>query len=499
MTVVELRDLDTAREYLVQSLWLQRVLKPSAGTVKAALTYAHQIASLHHPLPPLGFVGDVAAVAFGTDGGKWTKQHPDIPGWQHTLTRAYEDHLLGKLYADWTFERASDALRRYPEADQPKALAYVIKQFRTRGKVGGVVLSPAVLRSLLGANPDDLLHQGYELFTRDGPNPLLVSQYEELVRAARRTAEVLDPEHVTALEQRMALDDQSAEYVAYEQVLRLAKRLEARLPTRPIRPLVGRREVPTRVLDEDQYPVGGYTSISTRGSIESLLHSQLAYMETEEQPDLFDMKFVRDELFYYSRDENQFLRRRRVFLFVFDPSLADARVKDPQLDYQRIVLALAVVLAVVHRLSDWLSTDALRFELLFPPAKGKSPLDPEAKLFEILLSELRANGSAAVARVGGTDGKNPHTKADHFAGVLDTPEGVPNYCERMSRNAQVQVLTLGVHPVRQELDTAVVSSLAVSGPTPVLTDGHGDRVELPADDPFDAWVEAVLRVLGLWV
>jgi hypothetical protein len=257
--------------------------------------------------------------------------------------------------------------------------------------------------------------------------------------------------------------------------------------------------VPTRVLDEDQYPVGGYTSISTKGSIESLLHSQLAYMETEEQPDLFDMKFVRDELFYYSRDENQFLRRRRVFLFVFDPSLADARVKDPQLDYQRIVLALAVVLAVVHRLSDWLSTDALRFELLFPPAKGKSPLDPEAKLFEILLSELRANGSAAVARVGGADGKNPHTKADHFAGVLDTPEGVPNYCERMSRNAQVQVLTLGVHPVRQELDTAVVSSLAVSGPTPVLTDGHGDRVELPADDPFDAWVEAVLRVLGLWV
>ena len=57
--------------------------------------------------------------------------------------------------------------------------------------------------------------------------------------------------------------------------------------------------MPTRVLDEDQYPVGGYTSISTRGSIESLLHSQLAYMEPE-SPDLFDMKFVRDELFYYS-------------------------------------------------------------------------------------------------------------------------------------------------------------------------------------------------------
>jgi hypothetical protein len=499
MPVVELRDLDAAREYLVQGLWLMRVLKPSAATVKAALGYAHQIAALHHPLPPIGFVADVAAVAFGTDGGKWTKAHAEIPGWSHALTRGYEDHLLGKLYADWTFERAADALRRYPEADQGKALAYVIKQFRTRGKVGGVALSPAVIRSLMAANPDELLNQGYELFTRDGPNPLLVSQYEELVKAARRTAEVLDPEHVTALEQRMALDDQSAEYVAYEQVLRLAKRIEARLPTRPVRPHAGRREVPTRVLDEDQYPVGGYTSISTKGSIESLLHSQLAYMETEEQPDLFDMKFVRDELFYYSRDENQFLRRRRVFLFVFDPSLADARVKDAGTEYQRHVLAVATVLAVVRRLSDWLSTDALRFELLFPPVKSVSPLDPEAKLFEILLSELRATGTAAVARVNGTDGKNPHTKADHFAGVLDSPEGVWAYCERMSRTAQVQVLSIGTDPAWKELETAVVSTLAVNGPTPVLTDGHGDRVELTGDDQLGQWVEVALSVLGMWV
>ena len=498
MTVVELRDLDAAREYLVQGLWLQRVLKPSAATVKAALTYALHIASGDQPLPPPGFVGDVAAVAFGAEGGKWTKSHPEVPGWPHTLTRSYEDHLLGKLYADWTFERASDALRRYPEADRGKGLAYVVKQFRGRGKVGGVSLSPAVLRSLLAANPDDLLNQGYELFTRDGPNPLLVSQYEELVKAARRTAELLDPEDVIALEQRTALADMG-EYVAHRQILQATARFEARLPSRPVRPLVGRREVPTRVLDEDQYPVGGYTSISTKGSIESLLHSQLAYMEKEERPDLFDMKYVRDELFYYSRDENQFLRRRRVFLFVFDPALADARVKDPDLPYQRIVLALAVVLAVVRRLSDWLSTDALRFELLFPPVKGKSPLESEAKLFEVLLSELRANGSAAVARPGGPDGKNPHTKADRFAGVLDAADGVRAYCERQSRTAQVQVLTLGTAPEWQPLETAVTATLAVNGPTPALTDGNGEKVELPADEPFEAWVEAVLRVLGMWV
>ena len=133
------------------------------------------------------------------------------------------------------------------------------------------------------------------------------------------------------------------------------------------------------MLDEDQYPVGGYTSISTRGSIESLLHSQLAYME-DESPDLFDMKFVRDELFYYSRDENQFLRRRRAFVFVLFPDLLAARFKDPELPHQRIVMLQSAILALVRRLTEWLSTDAIRFEVLFVQDGEKKPLAEEATL-----------------------------------------------------------------------------------------------------------------------
>ena len=222
-------------------------------------------------------------------------------------------------------------------------------------------------------------------------------------------------------------------------------------------------------------------------------------MESEHPPDLFDMKFARDELFYYSRDENQFLRRRRAFLFVFEPALAEARVKDAGLPYQRIVLAGAAVLAVVRRLSDWLSTDALRFELLFPPSGKESPLTPEAKLFEVLLSELRGTGAAAVVRPGGPDGKNPHTGADSYAGVLDTPEAVRGYCERAGRAAQTQVLTLGPAPEWRGLEAAVASTLAVGGAVPALTDGNGERVPLDADDPMAVWVDAVLAVLRRWV
>lgn len=494
MNLVELRDLDAAREYIAQGLWLQRVLRPTAVTVKPVLTYALAVVSDGHPLPPVGFVSDVAAVALGADGGRWAKTHDEIPDWPHTLTRSYEDHLLGKLSADWTFERASDALRRYAEADRPRGLAFVLRQFRQRAKLGGVELSPAVLRSLLSVKPEDLLTQGYESFARSGPLPLLLSQYEDLVRAARRTAEVLDPEDVIALEQRTALADMG-EYVAHRQILQATARFEKRLPQRPVRPLVGRKEVPTRIHDEDQYPVGGYTSISTRGSIESLLHSQLAYMEDQERPDLFDVKFVRDELFYYSRDENQFLRRRRAFVFVFDPSLADARVKDKELPYQRIVLAQSVALTLVRRLSVWLSTDALRFELLFPTGDGKSPLTDEAELFEILLTEARANGTAIVARPGGAD----ENRAPAAFAAGREPGGVDGYIEGLARNAQVQVLTVGVNPPRPDLDGAVSVALAVDGPVPRLTDGAGQPFRPDADDPLDAWVQVVERILGLWV
>ena len=84
--------------------------------------------------------------------------------------------------------------------------------------------------------------------------------------------------------------------------------------------------------------------------------------DPESRPDLFDVKFLRDELYYYSRDENQFLRRRRAFLFCLYPDLVKARFKDPDLPAQRIVLILGLLLTAVKKLSEWLSTDALKFE-----------------------------------------------------------------------------------------------------------------------------------------
>jgi len=251
------------------------------------------------------------------------------------------------------------------------------------------------------------------------------------------------------------------------------------LPPRPVRPLVGRKEVPTRVLDEDQYPVGGYASISNRGSIESLLHSQLAYME-DESPDLFDVKFVRDELFYYSRDENQFLRRRRSFVFAFLPDLTTARFKDPELPTQRIILALSVVVALIRRLTEWLSTDALKFELVFIQPGEDQPLLAEVELLQILLREAISRGAVEVRTLAGAS-------------------GLEAFCTAMARENQVHCLTLSVGQIRIDPEGAVVSRLTIDSANPALTDANGLTADFEQDDAFDQWVAATERILALWV
>jgi vWA domain found in the FtsH ternary systems/N-terminal helical region fused to the FtsH ternary system vWA domain len=475
MQPLELRNLADARRFVVQGLWLQGVRAPAAESVRPALEWALATAANGHPLLPVGVIADLGHIAFGADRGP--KAAPGVPNWPAALARGYEDHVLGKAYADWAFERAADALRTYPAADRPRGLAFTADHVRDRLGLAGVELAPGVVRGLLGVPADALLADGYESLSRDGVLPLLVSQYEELVAAARRTAELLGPEDVTALEQRTALAE-LGQYVAHRQILIAAANIASHFPARPVRPLAGRKEVPTRVADEDAYPVGGYSSVSTKGTIESLLHSQLAFMEPDERPDLFDVKYVRDELYYYSRDENEFLRRRRAFAVVFDPGLTAARFKDPALPNQRIVLAQAVVVAVITALSAWLSSDALRFELIFPTADGGKPLAPEAELFAVLFRESITRGEIVLRP----------TEADAAGRVRD-----------LGRGNETHALWVGPAKQDLDLDRVVLSQLIVAGPAPILIDGRGEAVPLDAESPADAWAEVALALLHRWV
>jgi hypothetical protein len=479
-----LRDSLDARRFLTQGLWWQRVLPPVAATTRAILSWAKELASSGQPLPPVGFVGDLGHVTLGEDWEARTGRDPQVavPNLPLNLVRTYEDHVLGKIYADYTFARASDALRHYARGrEQARGLAYFLGQFRERAKFDGVELPVGVINALLETPPEEVLAEGYESMRQEGPHPLPEGLYESLIQAARRTPEVLGPEDLFDLERKSALEEMG-QRLAHRQVLQVASLLEATLPRHKIKPLARRMEVPTRILDEDTYPVGGFTSISNRGSVESLLHSQLAYMEedrTVDQPDLFDTLYLMDELLYYSRDENQFLRRRRTFVVALADDLVAAGFKDRELPYQRIVMLQGLLYVLVKRLTDWLATDALQFRVLFLGEKEPGPLDKERAILEKLFYE--------------------EINLDVLHLERQAPARLAKRCEDWARKSMVHCLTVGVQPQLLEAKDVSVTRLAVSGPRPALGDGGGPLNPVEGDDAADSWANALQQVLMRWV
>jgi vWA domain found in the FtsH ternary systems/N-terminal helical region fused to the FtsH ternary system vWA domain len=481
MDPYELRDLDEARRFLLQGLWWQRVLPPTAATVRPALEWALEIASEGQPLPPLGFVADLGHLAFGLDWESRTRPSQAVPSLPMPLVRTYEDHVLGKICTDWSFARASDALRqpRYQGRDRARGLAFLVNQFGERAGFAGVALSFGVIKTALETAPEEVLNQGWESLRQDGAQPLLADLYEALIAAARRTAEVLGQEDLFELERGTALAEMG-ERVALRQVLQAAAKFEATLPRHRLRPRSGRQEVPTRILDEDTYPVGGFTSLSTRGSVESLLHSQLAFMEEDERPDLFDIKFVRDELLYYSRDENQFLRRRRTFVFALAEDLIATRYKETDLPYQQGVLLLALIVVVVRKLSEWLSTDALAFKIVFLVEKKEAPLEAERALLHTLLDEPIANGTVEILR--------------------EKRDALGRLCTNWARRSLCHCATFTCgEPLRFEAADTVLSLLRLHGSRPALGDSCTAPAMVEGDDALDSWNRTLELLLQRWI
>jgi hypothetical protein len=479
MSRYEMRDSEEARRFLLQGLWWQRVTPPAPSNVRAVLEWAMEIASSGHELPPLGFLADLGHIAFGPDHEATAgRDAPPAPALPLNLLRTYEDHVLGKFYADWTFRRAGDALRRYKGRDRARGFAFLLRQFAQRSGFHGVRLSPGVIKSVLETSPDEVHSRGWESLGRDGLQSALVPQYDLLIAAARRTAEVLGAEDISQLERGTALKPEG-EQLAERQVLRAAAALEASLPRHRLRPQARRPEVPTHLLDEDTYPVGGFTSLSTRGSIESLLHSQLAYMEEDERPDLFDIKFLRDELLYYARDENQFLRRRRTFVFVLYPDLDRTRFKDRGLEYQRGVLLLALLYTVVRKLSEWLCTEALSFHFLFAVEEDRDPLAAERDLLASLLMEPIANGTVHLAKIS----------ANEVAGL----------CAKWARRSLCHGLLIDTQPVELHPSDTVLHRLQIDGPRPALSGADGEPIAPKGDDPLESWSATLQEILQRWI
>jgi hypothetical protein len=358
-------------------------------------------------VPPPGAVLDLGRLLLGGPPPP-PRPLPVLPAPLRAAVRAYEEALLDALAAERRVEAAGEALGRLAPAARPAALGYALS--RLLGRVlpaGGVDVAPGLVRRVLARPVEELAREGSaSLQAQDAACAALTEGYAALAQGARRAGALLTDADVFVLEHWGALRG-SAERLALEQAAEAAGHLLARLPERP-RPRHAREGAQATALDDEaSYPTGGFSSVATSGSIENLVASELAYMDVPAEGDapemdLFDVRYVEGELLYYTRDESVFVRRRRHVTLAFLADLALARVKDPGERYQRLVLLLGAVKAVLERLAHLLREEDLAVRLAFvADGDGAQPLAPERGLAALLLSELCERG---VVRVDTADG-----------------------------------------------------------------------------------------------
>ncbi|MBW2733129.1 MAG: hypothetical protein JRH20_12115, partial [Deltaproteobacteria bacterium] len=223
--------------------------------------------------------------------------------------------------------------------------------------------------------------------------------FDALARGARGAPSLLPEKTLFALENVRILGTR-AQRLAAEQVVEAAEQLDRSIPQHLRRRPRRRGAIHTKGHDESRYPVGGFTAISNAGSMENLVTSELVYMDPAGAPggfDLFDLRYAEGELLYYARDEGALLREQRVILFLLAPELTEARFKDADLPWQRVVLLLGLVRSAVGRLLRQLSQEALKVHVCFlADASGVSPLAEEQEISELLLAEWVERGVVEV-------------------------------------------------------------------------------------------------------
>lgn len=430
----EIRDPEEARRWLCAGLTLMRLAPLSATEVEAVIPWAVRALSEMGSLPPAGVVADLGRLLFGAPLELKPLATTDVR--LRAAIRAYEDEVLGRLATDRHLQEATDAALRLAPSLRADAVALLCQRILGRVRFRAATsMSPAALRRLAQRPATEVLDEGLAALGRGDCIAELAHGYEELARAARQVRALLGDGEVFALENLAALST-LAQRLAIEHMGAAAEALEATLPRRIPRSRASRGATPTQLDDESAYPIGGFSSMSTSGTLENLVTSELIYMEVdpdhgeasaaaaplapvgsgrrsadvEGQVDLFDLRYVEGELLYYTRDEAIFVRGHRVVTFVLPPELIDARVKDPELEWQRLILVCGLILCVTRRLSDWLSDQALLVRVVLvtelperkeaasdgaPASRGRAP---RAKG-----PASRRKGAAETARKGAAD------------------------------------------------------------------------------------------------
>jgi hypothetical protein len=506
---------DKVDEWVAAGLLLQRGADQSKGVDLLARVRPWLEATLEllAMMPPVAVVADLGRLLSRDPfdlAASEVLADPEL----RTALDAYEEHVLGRLSADYRLEHARDALLRLDPRLRPTAIAVFVEQVLARIHQGqrhglpGELDSPGstAIRRVLHRHGFELLELGAEALADPRFAPLrreLAAVYTQLAQGARRSGALIGDVELYTLENHEALRSPSLR-LAMAQIAEAAQAIERSLPVRVRRSDASRGRTPTKIEDESAYPIGGYASISTIGGIESLVSSELIYMNLPEERaaghvDLFDVRWAAGELLKYTRDESVHTRERRTVCFTLAPELDDARIKDSDVPFQRIVVAFAGVIAGVRKLCAWLDEAELDLQILTIGVSSRAggattqPLHAEVELARLILREFIESGVVALHEVADADAARAHAQAAAQIGGSDLvwllgSRFVPSEPDLQGRaHARGGAPTLGYREHALSLDEA--------RPRVWVDAGHGTEQRTLQADGWDAWLLAFAQLL----
>jgi hypothetical protein len=316
---------------------------------------------------------------------------------ERSLRLSYEDKVLGLWALDPSVREVHVAVAGMPEALRDAAVAHAV----------GLALSAPLLQSqgLARGNPAHLREQLFpltqHLIEAEDPDPdwlaWACAQLEEaLVLLRGRAGRLFGDEDVWEVVHLAELGSESAR-LSLREIHEAVRRIGA-LPVGEQGLLRHRlQQVPVEDTDADTYPTGGFDALSTRGTTENIVRSEIVYVGEgtgNGNIDLFDLRYLEGELLYYTRDESPLLDALRTLSITVDRP-ASLRYKHARLPAQTLVLVQALALVLQQDLSRTFGPMAARTHLAWRVA---SPADLKVAEEERALLSLSLGAELAHQR-----------------------------------------------------------------------------------------------------
>lgn len=272
----------------------------------------------------------------------------------------YQDRVISKWLIEPSLQDLHVHIAGLDENEQDRAISHAIvlslgkRLFDVDGLVvGNAAFLRAPKRSTSEAEPEPFSKAEAELPAAPADWLGWVEETLQPSIAVLASSSTLTPEDAWEIRHLDRLPTESTR-LALRQIHHVASQIGPLAANSALTLRQRAREVPIEKEDADAYPTGGFDAISTQGTFENLVRSEIAYVGEGTSGeaasgalgiDLFDVRFAENELLFYTRDESPVLDAFRTLTVTIDEP-ERLRTKAPGASAQTQVLSLGLSLAL---------------------------------------------------------------------------------------------------------------------------------------------------------